>query len=159
MGFWAFSLIITLIVPVLVLIYGLHYGKNGAPQNIEGHSGFRSRRATKSWDAWVFTHKLAAKIWKITGIIMIPVTVVMMIFAVKFSVEMLTYYSSVVFAIQGFTFVGTVIYVENQIKKNFNDYGVRNPDSIEKEQKEEEKRIAKESKKSKNTKISKKTGK
>lgn len=149
MGFWAFTLVTTLIVPVLVLIYGIHYSKNGAPKNIEGHSGFRSRRATKSWDAWVFTHKLASKIWKISGIIMIPVTVVMMIFAIKFSVEMLTFYGSLLFAIQGFVFVGTVIYVENQIKKNFNDYGVRNPESIEKEQKVEEKKIAKEYKKSK----------
>lgn len=152
MGFWAFTLITTLIVPILVLIFGLHYSKNGAPKNIEGHDGFRSRRATKSWDAWVFTHKLASKIWKTAGIIMIPVTVVMMIFAVKFSAEMLTFYGSLLFAIQGFVFVGTVIYVENQIKKNFNDYGVRNPESIEKELKEEEKKIAKQSRKSKKAK-------
>ncbi|MBQ8784316.1 MAG: SdpI family protein [Clostridia bacterium] len=148
MGFWAFTLITVLILPVLILIYGLHYSKNGAPQNIEGHSGFRSRRATKSWDAWVFTHKLASKIWKIAGIIMIPVTVVLMLFAVKFSVEMLTYYGSIIFAIQGFAFVGTIIYVETKIKKNFNDYGVRNLDSIEKEQRDEEKKLARKSKKS-----------
>lgn len=151
MGFWAFTLITDLIVPVLVLLFGIHYSKNGAPKNIEGHSGFRSRRATKSWDAWVFTHKLAGKIWKIAGIIMIPVTVVMMAFAIKFSVEMLTYYGSIIFAIQGFAFVATIIYVESQIKKNFNDYGVRNPESIEKELREEDKKAAKELKKKQRT--------
>ncbi len=147
MGFWAFTLVTVLILPVLILIYGLHYSKNGAPKNIEGHSGFRSRRATKSWDAWVFTHRLAGKIWKLAGIIMIPVTIVLMVLAVKFSVEMLTFYGSILFAIQGFAFVGTVIYVETQIKKNFNDYGVRNPDSIEREQKEADKKAQKELKK------------
>lgn len=147
MGFWAFTLVINLILPVLILLYGVHYGKNGAPKNIEGHSGFRSRRATKSWDAWVFTHKLAAKIWRVAGLIMIPVTVVMMLFGIRFSPEMLTFYGSVVFAIQGFTFVGTIIHVENQIKKNFNDYGVRTPESIEKEQKEEDKKAEKQLKK------------
>lgn len=153
MGFWAFTLVTDLIVPALVLLFGIHYGKNGAPKNIEGHSGFRSRRATKSWDAWVFTHKLAAKIWRIAGIIMLPVTVVMMIFAIGFSVEMLAFYGSLIFALQGFTFVGTIVYVETQIKKNFNDYGVRSPESIEKEQKEEEKKAAKEAKNSKKKRI------
>ncbi len=80
---------------------------------------------------------------------MIPVTVVMMIFAIRFSAEMLTFYGSVIFAIQGFAFVGTIIHVETQIKKNFNDYGVRTPESIEKEQKEEEKNAAKRAKKEK----------
>ena len=153
MGFWAFTLVTDLIVPVLVLLFGIHYGKNGAPESIEGHSGFRSRRATKSWDAWVFTHKLAARVWRMTGIIMLPVTVVMMIFAIGFSVEMLAFYGSLIFAFQGFAFVGTIVYVESQIKKNFNDYGVRSPESIEKEQKEEEKRAAKEAKNSKKKRI------
>lgn len=147
MGFWAFTLVTVLILPVLILIFGLYYSKNGAPKNIEGRSGFRSRRATKSWDAWVFTHKLASKIWKIAGFVMIPVTAVLMAFAWGFSVEMLTFYSAIVFALQGFAFVGTIIYVETQIKKNFNDYGVRNPESIEKERIEEEKKAAKSSKK------------
>ena len=149
MGFWAFTLVTDLIVPALVLLFGIHYGKNGAPKNIEGRGGFRSRRATKSWDAWVFTHKLAARIWRMAGIIMLPVTVVMMIFAIGFSVEMLAFYGSLIFAFQGFAFVGTIVYVETQIKKNFNDYGVRTPESIEKEQKEEEKKAAKEAKSSK----------
>ncbi len=153
MGFWAFTLVTDLIVPVLVLLFGIHYGKNGAPKSIEGHSGFRSRRATKSWDAWVFTHKLAAKIWRLAGIIMLPVTALMMIFAIGFSVEMLAFYGSLIFAFQGFAFVGTIIYVESQIKKNFNDYGVRTPESIEKEQKEEEKKAAKEAKNSKKKRI------
>lgn len=78
---------------------------------------------------------------------MIPVTAVLMAFAWGFSVEMLTFYSAIVFALQGFAFVGTIIYVETQIKKNFNDYGVRNPESIEKERIEEEKKAAKSSKK------------
>ncbi len=147
MGFWAFTLITNLILPVLVLMWGIHYGKNGAPKNIEGHSGFRSRRATKSWDAWVFTHKIAAKIWRVMGLIMIPVTVVLMAFTIKLSVEAITIYGAIVFLIQGFAFAGSVIYVEGQIKKNFNDYGVRNPDSIEKEQEEELKKAEKEQKK------------
>lgn len=147
MGFWAFTLVTDLIVPALVLLFGIHYGKNGAPKNIEGRGGFRSRRATKSWDAWVFTHKLAARIWRMAGIIMLPVTVVMMIFAIGFSVEMLAFYGSLIFAFQGFAFVGTIVYVETQIKKNFNDYGVRNPDSIEKEIEADNKRAEKQMKK------------
>ncbi|MBP3329183.1 MAG: SdpI family protein [Clostridia bacterium] len=147
MGFWAFTLITNLILPVLILLFGIHYGKNGAPKNIEGHSGFRSRRATKSWDAWVFAHKLAAKIWRITGIIMIPVTVVLMAFTIKLSVEAINIYGAFVFLLQGLTFVATIIHVENQIKKNFNDYGVRNPDSIEKEIEADNKRAEKQMKK------------
>lgn len=147
MGFWAFTLITNLIVPVLILLFGIHYSKNGAPKNIEGHSGFRSRRATKSWDAWVFTHKLAGKIWRVMGIIMIPVTVILMLFIIRLSIEAINIFGAVVFLIQGLTFAVSVIYVETQIKKNFNDYGVRNLDSIEKEIDEDNKRAEKELKK------------
>ncbi len=147
MGFWFYILITTLILPVLILIFGIHFSKNGAPKNIEGHSGFRSRRATKSWDAWVFTHKLAGKIWTVMGIIMIPVTIVLMIFVIKLPIEFINVYGAYLFGLQGFIFVGSVIFVEMQIKKNFNDFGVRNLDSLEKERKLEEEKAAKELKK------------
>ncbi len=147
MGFWFYILITTLIVPVLMLLFGLYYGKNGAPKNIDGHSGFRSRRATKSWDAWVFTHKKAARLWKLMGVVMMPVTILLMLLTVKLSVEAINIFGSVLFLIQGITFAVSVIVVENQIKKNFNDVGVRNPDSIEKELEEDNKRAEKELKK------------
>ncbi|MBQ8228128.1 MAG: SdpI family protein [Clostridia bacterium] len=147
MGFWAFTLVTNLIVPVLILLFGINYCKNGAPKNIEGHSGFRSRRATKSWDAWVFTHKLAGKIWRIMGLVMIPVTVVLMLFTIKLSIEAVNIYGALVFLLQGIAFAVSVIYVENQIKKNFNDYGVRNLDSIEKEIEADNKKAEKELKK------------
>ena len=152
MGFWAFTLITNLILPVLILLFGIHYSKNGVPKEIEGHSGFRSRRATKSWDAWVFTHKLAGKIWRIMGLIMIPVTVVLMLFTIKLSVEFINIYGALVFLIQGFAFVGSIIHVEIQLKKNFNDYGVRNLDSIEKEIEADNKKAEKEMKKQQKTK-------
>ncbi len=147
MGFWFYILITTLIVPVLILFFGLYYAKNGAPKNIDGHSGFRSRRATKSWDAWVFTHKKASKIWKMMGIIMIPVTIALMLLVIKLPVEAVNIYGAVLFLIQGIAFAISVIIVEKQIKKNFNDFGVRNPESLEKELEEENKKAEKELKK------------
>ncbi len=147
MGFWFYILITTLIVPVLTLFFGVYYGKHGAPKNIDGHSGFRSRRATKSWDAWVYTHKIASKLWKIMGIIMIPVTVALMLLVINLSVEAVNIYGAILFLIQGIAFSISVIYVERQIKKNFNDVGVRSPDSIEKEIEQDNKRAEKELKK------------
>ncbi len=143
MGFWFYILITTLILPALILFFGLNFSKKGAPKDIDGHSGFRSRRATKSWDAWVFTHKLAGRIWTLMGIIMLPVSVVIMLFSIKLPVELINIFGSFLFGIQGFAFVGSVIHIEMQIKKNFNDFGVRNPDSIEKELKLEEEKAAK----------------
>ena len=49
------------------------------PTDINGAFGYRTKRFTKNKDTWLFAHNYIGRIWLISGLILLPISVAVMI--------------------------------------------------------------------------------
>ena len=79
MGFWIYMLIMDLLLPFTMIGFGKYFLKT-APKNINTEFGYRTSMSMKNKDTWIFAHKYCGKIWFISGLIMLPLSVIVMMF-------------------------------------------------------------------------------
>lgn len=61
-GFYAFMLICTLLIPAVMLFFGYRWQKQ-APVKVNRLYGYRSKRSMSNEKAWFFAHAYFAKLW------------------------------------------------------------------------------------------------
>lgn len=130
MQFWFCTLVIVLLIPVLMLYFGQHFYKKGAPKNINTLFGYRTQRSTMTWDTWAFAHKELGKLWRLVGLILIPVSAGIFAVTIKMSVDEISIYALLIQVLQIIAIVVTVVLVEKRLKKNFNFRGERTEESL-----------------------------
>lgn len=130
MGYWFCMLVIVLIIPALIAFFGWHFKKNGAPKNINTIFGYRTQRATKTWDTWAFAHKELGKIWFITGLVLIPVSAGIFALTINKSVDEISIFTILVQSLQIIAIVVTIIIIQGKLKKNFDERGQRTEESL-----------------------------
>ena len=122
MGFWIFMLCFTVLIPLIMIIFGKVFSKT-APKNINYLFGYRTNRSMKSQETWNFAHKVIGKIWWIWGIVILIVSVVVLILFVGADNDTIGNASCIIiFAQLIFLFI-TIFFVERKLKKNFDDDG------------------------------------
>ncbi|MCQ2471343.1 MAG: SdpI family protein [Clostridia bacterium] len=153
MGYWLCMLVIVLIIPVLLIFFGQHFYKDGAPKKINTVFGYRTQRSIKTWDSWAYAHNQLGKIWRLTGLILIPVSAGIFALAFNKNVDEISIFTILVQALQIVAIIITILVVEGRLKKNFDDRGARTEESIAAEneaiEKKEKKKAEKAEKKSK----------
>lgn len=130
MGFWFCMLVIVLIIPVLMLVFGQHFYKKGAPKNINTLFGYRTQRSTKTWESWAFAHTEFGKLWRLIGLILIPVSAGLFALTIKMDVDGISIYAILIQALQIIAIVVSIILTEKKLKKNFNERGERTEESL-----------------------------
>lgn len=78
MGFWIFMLCMSMMMPVLMILFGWIFSKY-PPKEINSIYGYRTKRSSKSKEAWEFAHRYFGGIWYKAGLALLPVTVVAML--------------------------------------------------------------------------------
>lgn len=122
MGFWIFMLCFTVLIPLIMIIFGKVFSKT-APKNINYLFGYRTNRSMKNQETWNFAHKVIGKIWWIWGIVILIVSVVVLILFVGADNDTIGNASYIIiFAQLIFLFI-TIFFVERKLKKNFDDDG------------------------------------
>ena len=122
MGFWIFMLCFTVLIPLIMIIFGKVFSKT-APKNINYLFGYRTNRSMKNQETWNFAHKVIGKIWWIWGIVILIVSVVVLILFVGADNDTIGNASCIIiFAQLIFLFI-TIFFVERKLKKNFDDDG------------------------------------
>lgn len=130
MGYWLCMLVIVLIIPVLIMVFGQHFCKEGAPKNINTVFGYRTQRSIKTWESWSYAHNQLGKIWKLTGLILIPVSAGIFALTFKMNVDEISIFTILVQALQIIAIIITIVIVESKLKKNFDERGARTEESI-----------------------------
>lgn len=156
MEYWFCILVVVLILPFIMLVFGQHFYKNGAPKNINQLFGYRTQRSTKTWETWAFAHKELGKLWRLIGLILIPVSAGLFTLTMKMDVDGISIYAILIQALQIIAIVVSIILIEKSLKKNFNDRGERTEESLAAEAEalsaKEQKEAAKAEKKNKKSK-------
>ena len=55
MGFWIYMLLMALLIPALMILFGRLF-LNNAPRNINFAFGYRTRRSMMNMETWRFAH-------------------------------------------------------------------------------------------------------
>jgi uncharacterized membrane protein len=121
-GFWIFMLIMLLLIPLSMLGLGIYFGKN-APKKINYVYGYRTTRSMKNQETWKFAHNYCGKLWKRIGLIMIPITIIAMLFSYGKDIDYVSNYGLVITGIQIIVLFGSIFPVEAALKRNFDKNG------------------------------------
>ena len=122
MEFWVFMLIMVLLMPTTMITFGRMFLKQ-APKGINATFGYRTKRSMMNMETWKFAHRYIGKLWYICGLILLPLSVVPMIFVLGKGNDTVGTVGGIVVFIQLLPMVGTIIPTENALKKNFDKYG------------------------------------
>ena len=124
MGFWIYMLIIDLLLPFTMIGFGKYFLKT-APKNINIVFGYRTSMSMKNKDTWIFAHKYCEKIWFISGLIMLPLSVVVMMLVIGGSENLVGTVGVGLCGVQFIPIVISIILTEKSLNKTFDENGIR----------------------------------
>lgn len=121
-GFWIFMLIMELVVPLIMIGFGICFSKN-APKEINQVFGYRTTRSMKNQETWKFAHNYSGKLWKRIGLIMTPIIVIVMLFSYGKDINYVSNFGLVITGIQIIVLIVSIFPVEVALKRNFDKDG------------------------------------
>ena len=123
-GFWLFMLVMALLVPAVMIAFGVVCKKN-PPKKINSWYGYRTSRSMASQEAWDFAHQVCGRIWRRWGIVMLPVSVLLLLPVLGRDVSAVGIWACVLVTVQCVVLFATIFPVERALKENFDQYGHR----------------------------------
>jgi len=125
MEFWVMMLLAILFVPLVMIICGISFVNGCIPKEINYIVGYRTARSMKNKDTWEFAHKCCGKIWWIIGLILIPLSIIPMLFVLGKDVDTIGGFCGIICCIQVIVLISTVIFVESKLRRTFDENGER----------------------------------
>ena len=118
-----FLFICNLLVPILMLFFGVKWRRNQGPKNINGIYGYRTSMSMINEETWKFAHKYCGKLWVKLGFIMLIVSVVSSLAIFLFNGNQGI--NVAIFIMQIIVVIAAIFPVEKALKKNFDENGNR----------------------------------
>lgn len=78
MEVWIATLLICLLLPLLMIVEGVFF-KRGGPKQINYIHGYRTHRSMLSEETWRFAHRYCGKIWFVSGLLLLPLSVIVVL--------------------------------------------------------------------------------
>lgn len=127
MGFWIFMLIMDLVTPLLMLGFGSLFRKR-APKEINYVYGYRTTMSMKNKDTWQFAHVYFGKLWLRIGLILLPVSIIPLLFVMGGSENAVGIVGGAVCTVQVVVLLVSIVPVEKALKRTFDRDGNRKVD-------------------------------
>lgn len=127
MGVWFFMLIVVLLFPIIMIVFGKIF-LNSAPEDINYIYGYRTSMSMKNRDTWEFAHKMCGKIWLWAGWILLPVSAISLIFVMEKSTDVVGAVGTIATVVDLMVILLSIIPVEIALKKTFDKNGNRRSD-------------------------------
>lgn len=121
-GFWIFMLFMDLLIPLLMIGLGKLLAKH-PPKRINGVSGYRTKRSMKTQETWEFAHRYFGNLWFRLGLVLIPLSVLPLIFVYGKDIELIGIVGAVVTLFEIVPMIVPVFPTERALKENFDEYG------------------------------------
>lgn len=114
--------IMNLLIPFTMIGFGKYFLKK-APKKINPVFGYRTTMSMKNKDTWEFAHRYCGQIWYVCGLILLPMSIVPMLFVIGQSDDTIGTLGAVICLIQIIPLIGAVLPTEKALKKNFDKDG------------------------------------
>lgn len=122
--FWFFMLLVDLLIPLMMIGYGKMF-LNKIPKNINAAFGYRTTMSMKNKDTWEFAHKYCGNIWYVCGWVMLPLSVIPLLFVLNRSIDTIANVGLIISVIQLVPLVGSIFPTEIALRKTFDQNGFR----------------------------------
>ena len=122
MGFWIFLLIMCLMIPGLMLLFGFRFRKS-APKEINPVFGYRTDLSMKNRETWRFAHEHCGRLWIRLGLVLLPVSIVPMLFVLRKSEDVIGTVGSAVTLLETAVMMLSLIPTQRALKQNFHSDG------------------------------------
>ena len=124
MYFWWFMLACDMLIPVLMIGFGILMLKR-PPKDINSLFGYRTTMSMKNMDTWRFAHDYAGKLWWKIGLITTIPTIAAHIPFYNANEDRIGFLGIIVMTVQCVILVASIFPVENALNKAFNKDGTR----------------------------------
>ncbi|APH19300.1 SdpI family protein [Clostridium botulinum] len=124
MGFKIFIIVCNLIIPVIMLFFGVRFRKHG-PKNINGIYGYRTSMSMKNKDTWEFAHQYCGRLWIKLGLIMLTISIIVSVLVFTYVDEAQGVIDLILVTIQTIVLIVSIFPVEKALKNNFDGNGNR----------------------------------
>ncbi len=124
MWVWWFIFACDLLIPIIMLVFGIIMYKH-APKNINYIFGYRTSRSMKNDDTWKFAHEYCGRLWWRLGLIILIPTVIVHIPFYNSNEDTIGIVATIVMTIQLIVLITSIFPTEIALKKTFNDDGTR----------------------------------
>ena len=118
MGFWIFMLLMDLILPLTMVVFGKMF-MTKYPKDINAVFGYRTAMSMKNKDTWEFAHKYCGKLWLKCGLALLPLSIVPLIFVFNKGTDLIGTVGGIVCAVQLIPLIGSIFQTEAALKKHF----------------------------------------
>lgn len=92
-------------------------------KNINGLIGYRTKRSMKNMETWKFAHAYCGRLWKIYGIVMFCISVVLSVFFLFMKVETDIVLMGVVVCLQSLILILPILFTERALQQQFDENG------------------------------------
>lgn len=124
MAVWILILVVNLIFPITMICFGGYFIKK-APQKINYFFGYRTSMSMKNNETWVFAHRFFGKIWFLSGLIALPVAVVVMLAVLGRETKVIELTGEILCGAQMLLLIGSILPTELALRKRFDKDGKR----------------------------------
>lgn len=122
MVFGIFLLCCNLILPVMMLLFGISF-LNHAPGKINMYYGYRTRMSMLNQNTWEFAHKCCGRLWKQMGMIMLPISMAVSLPMLWMNENMQGVLTGILETVQLLMMIGSIVLVERALKREFDRSG------------------------------------
>lgn len=120
---WIILLVSGFLCPLLMLGFGL-ISLMHPPKNINSWYGYRTARSMKSQAAWDFAHRYCGRLWTRLGVVLLAVSVAVLVPVGLLGEDTVRCVAAVILlGIQVVVLLGSIVPVEQALKKNFDEDG------------------------------------
>ena len=98
-----------------------------SPKEINYMFGYRTNMSMKNKDTWDFAHKHIGKLWFYIGILLIPITVIPMLFVIGGNEDTISMVGSIICIVALAILIVSIFPTEIALKKTFDKDGNRKP--------------------------------
>ena len=130
MGFWIFMLAMNLLFPLIMIVMGRYFMKK-SPKEINYIFGYRTNMSMKNKDTWDFAHKYFGKRWFRLGWLLIPISVIQILFVIGKGENIVSTVGMVVMVIDLILLIAPIFPTERALKKIFDKDGNKRNGDIE----------------------------
>ena len=124
MGFWFFMVITLLLIPIIMIVVGKLYSKKASGE-INHFIGYRTTRSMKNEETWKFAHNKFSKIWYKWGLIMLPISILPMLFVIGKDEDTIGNLGAIICSLQIVPILVSIALTEKALKDNFDEEGNR----------------------------------
>ncbi|RRJ24736.1 SdpI family protein [Lachnoanaerobaculum gingivalis] len=127
MKFWIFMLVMNLLIPLTMIIFGYIYNKKPPqkPKSKFAYSGYRTSMSMKNEETWEYANRFFGKLWFRFGIPVGVISIIAFIFFIGKDKDTVGFAGMIICYVQLVAMLLPVIPTEISLRRRFDKYGNR----------------------------------